>query len=453
VVRASVEAERAGIPSVSIVASAFLGQASVVAKGLGVSDLPTAEYPGVIATDSTESFREKVVALTNDLTEAFTQPLRLAVRETPPARKDIVIRGTLDQVQDHFESNLWTDGLPIVPPTTDRIEAFLQHTNRDASQSLGILAPDNRLATVWSVAVNGVMAGCRPEYLPVLIAAVEAIADPDFRIQDAGSTPGWEPLAIINGPIIGRLGFASGAGVMRVGNRANTSVGRFLRLYMRNVAGLRTPPGSGDKAAFGGTFNVALAENETAAQEIGWPTFSTERGFAPHDNVVTVQSVVSISPPIYTIGTRAKEILGMLADIFGPENAYWSFNAVIFGRWHPLLAMSPSIARVIVKDGLTKDDVRAFLYENTKIRASALKAYARRASTYDFDLSALVAAGSAPTAYTESTDPERLVPVFPRQDWIGLLLAGDPDKNQSRGFVNNHEQGPPVSRPIQVFEK
>ena len=128
-VRASVEAERAGIPSVSIVASAFLGQASVVAKGLGVSDLPTAEYPGVIATDSTESFREKVVALTNDLTEAFTQPLRLAVRETPPARKDIVIRGTLDQVQDHFESNLLTDGLPIVPPTTDRIEAFLQHTN------------------------------------------------------------------------------------------------------------------------------------------------------------------------------------------------------------------------------------------------------------------------------------------------------------------------------------
>jgi len=449
VVRVSVEAERAGVPSVSVLATAFKGQAAAVARGLGVDALPYVEYPGVIATDSAETFRAKVLALADDLAEAFAQPLGLAGEEAESAPRDVVFRGPLDAVQERFESLLWTDGLPIVPPTVGRVEAFLRHTRRDAAEPLGALAPDNRLATVWSVAVNGVMAGCRPEYMPVLVAAVEAIADPEFRLEDAGSTPGWEPLVIIGGPVIERLGFASGAGVLRVGNRANTSVGRFVRLYMRNVAGLRTPPGSGDKAAFGATFNSAIAENEHAAREIGWPTFAMDRGFAPDESVVTVQSVVSISPPIYTIGDRAEELLDMLADVFGMENEYWSFNAAIFGSWRPLLAMSPATASVIARDGMSKDDVRDFLYERSKIPARRLEEYARRASTYDFDLPTLAAAGSAPPAYVESTDPDRLVPVFSKPEWIGLMLAGDPEKNQSRGFVNNHEQGAPVSRRVE----
>ncbi len=448
-VRASVEAERAGVPSVSVLATAFKGQAAAVARGLGVEALPHVEYPGVIATDSPEAFRGKVLALADDLTEAFSKPLGLAGEESEPAPRDIVFHGPLDAVQERFDSLLWTDGLPIVPPTVDRVEEFLRRTPRDADEPLGTLPPDNRLATVWSVAVNGVMAGCRPEYMPVLVAAVKAIADPEFRLEDAGSTPGWEPLVIVGGPVIERLGFASGAGVLRVGNRANSSVGRFVRLYMRNVAGLRTPPGSGDKAAFGATFNMAIAENEPAAREIGWPTFAMDRGFAPNESVVTVQSVVSISPPIYTIGDRAEDLLGMLADVFGMENEYWSFNAAIFGRWCPLLAMSPATASVIARDGMSKDDVRAFLYERSKIPARRLQEYARRASTYDFDLPALAASGSAPPAYVESADPDRLVPVFSKPEWIGLMLAGDPEKNQSRGFVNNHEQGAPVSRRVE----
>ena len=449
-VRASVEAERAGVPSVSVLATAFKGQAAAVARGLGVERCRTSSIPASSPPTPAETFRGKVLALADDLTEAFAQPLGLAGEESEPAPRDIVFRGPLDAVQERFESLLWTDGLPIVPPTVERVEAFLRHTRRDADEPLGTLAPDNRLATVWSVAVNGVMAGCRPEYMPVLVAAVEAIADPEFRLEDAGSTPGWEPLVIIGGPVIERLGFASGAGVLRVGNRANTSVGRFVRLYMRNVAGLRTPPGSGDKAAFGATFNSAIAENEPAAREIGWPTFAMDRGFSPDESVVTVQSVVSISPPIYTIGDCAEELLGMLADVFGMENEYWSFNAAIFGRWCPLLAMSPATASVIARDGMSKDDVRDFLYERTKIPARRLEEYARRASTYDFDLPALAASGSAPPAYVESPDPDRLVPVFSKPEWIGLMLAGDPEKNQSRGFVNNHEQGAPVSRRVEL---
>ena len=95
------------------------------------------------------------------------------------------------------------------------------------------------------------MAGCRPEYMPVLVAAVEAMCDPRFRIEDAGSTPGWEPLVIVSGPIIKELDLHSGQGVMRVGRQANTSIGRFVRLYLRNVCGYRIPPGAGDKGSIG----------------------------------------------------------------------------------------------------------------------------------------------------------------------------------------------------------
>ena len=143
----------------------------------------------------------------------------------------------------------------------------------------------------------------------VLLAVAEAIADPEFRLEDAGSTPGWEPLVILSGPIAAQLEFNTAGGLMRVGPQPNTSIGRFLRMYMRNVAGWRTPPGTTDKCSIGSTFNVALAEDETMIEELGWPSFRADLGFAPKDNVVTVQSVVSISPPIYSGGDTPEQLM------------------------------------------------------------------------------------------------------------------------------------------------
>ena len=125
----------------------------------------------------------------------------------------------------------------------EKVDNFLKFMERQPGEIIGKLLPENREATVWNVAVNGVMAGCRPEYMPILLAAVDAIADPEFRIQDGGATPGWEPLIILNGPIIKQLGFNYETGVMRPGRQANTSIGRFLKLYIMNIAGLRYHPG------------------------------------------------------------------------------------------------------------------------------------------------------------------------------------------------------------------
>jgi hypothetical protein len=338
--------------------------------------------------------------------------------------------------------------LPIVPPTRARVAAFLTFTERDPQDVLGVLRPEQRSATIWSVAVNGVMAGCRPEYMPILIAAVEAIVDPEFRIQDAGSTPAWEPMVILNGPIVDELDFNYGTGALRVGRQANSSVGRFLRLYMRNVAGLRSSPGETDKGAIGFTFNVALAEDYAALRELNWQPFSAARGFGPDDNVVTVQSITASSPPIYSNGATARQHMERIADVFGSTAAYWSSLGMRSGRWHPLLVMGPAVAHVLARDGWTKADVQQFLRDTVMTSALRSETYARSIGNTDFDLHANVRLGVLPPEYALSDDPERLVPVFIRADWIGVVVAGDPGKEQSKAFINNHRHGPPISRRI-----
>jgi len=451
VVRASVAAEKAGIRSVSIVASGFVQQARSIARALGVQDLAIAEYPGVIMTDGPAEFQRKVEGMVEQVVEGLATPVRAAQKPVEPGPREIVCRGSLEEVHEAFHKNLWTDGLPIVPPTLAQVERFLRFTDRPPDQVLGVLLPEKREATVWNVAVNGVMAGCRPEYMPVLVAVVEAIADPQFRIEDGGSTPGWEPLVVLNGPIVQELDCNTGAGVMRVGRQANSSIGRFLRLYMRNVAGLRIPPGATDKGSIGYTFNVALPENEEAVAQLGWQPFSVDRGFPRGENVATVLSVVAISPPIYPGGDKAADLAQTIAEVFGEATCgYWSFTGMAFNRWLPLLVISPSIAKGIARDGWTKDDLRQYLYEKVKIPASKLERYAAQVGYGDFNLYKLAQEGAIPRVYGQSSDPERLVPVFLRPDWIGIVVAGDPDRNQARGYVNNHEQGAPVSRKIEL---
>ncbi len=448
-VRASVAAEKAGFPSASIVVSGFLTQAHAIAQSQGIPNLAIAEYPGVIMTHSKEELRQKVEdVLVNNIIEGLTRPVAGAVKPVEPAPKDIIFEGTLHEVNEFFTEKLWSDGLPIIPPTLEDVNEFLKFTERSPDEVIAILLPENREATVWNVAVNGVMAGCRPEYMPILLAVVEAIAEPEFRIQDAGSTPGWEPLIILNGPIIKELDFNYGSSVMRVGRQANTSIGRFLRLYMRNVAGLRIAPGGTDKGSIAGTFNVVLAENEDAVAGLGWDPFSVDRGFKRGENVVTVQSVVDISIPTYSAGNKALDHMEAFVEIIGGTCSYWAHTAASEGKFYPLLMIGPAVAQVIARDGWTKNDVKRYLYEKAKVSLKLLERQAWRIGFSEFNLCALVDQGVLPREYCESTDPNRMVPVFVRPEWIGIVVSGDPGRNQSKGYVQNHKQGPPKSKKI-----
>lgn len=432
----------------SVVTTAFTGQAEAVAKVFGV-ELAIAEYPGVLATDTDEVFASKIsMSVVDGIVSGLSREQAAPEHETDFNPNAIVVRGDLDQIQNAFEDRLWTDGLPIIPPTQERVRAFLAATQRDKDQRLGVLLPSGQEATVWNTAVNGVMAGCPPSLMPVLIATVEAIADPVFRLEDAGSTPGWEPLIIVSGPVVTACGFNHGAGVMRSGRRANTSLGRFLRLYMRNVAGLRIPPGETDKGCIGMPANVALAEDAMSTHSVGWLTLAEERGFARDDSVVTVQSNVAISAPIYSYGNRVSDHLEILTDgLSSVTSVFATVNGLRHGTLHPLLVLSPAIAAVLGSNGIGKDEIRSQIARAARMPLAKLELYGRHSGAgASFSIEQLVAERLAPACYL--TGDDGCVPVVPWPENIEIVVAGDPGRNQSRAYVNNHMQGPPVSRRV-----
>ncbi len=449
--RASAEAEKAGIPSITLVGSAFMKQAAFVAKGIGIP-FAIAEYPGAPMVDSDEEIRSKVEEhLLPAIIEGLASGAKIQSREAEvePEPGSAVFCGTLGEVEEHFLAKLWSDGLPVIPPTREKVDAFLRYTERSPDDIIAIVPQERREATILSIAINGVMAGCRPEYMPVLVAIVEAITKPTFRLEDAGSTPSWEPLTVVSGPIIKQLNFNYGAGLMRIGRQANSSIGRFLRLYLRNVCGYRIAPGDGDKASIGYTFNVVLAEDEDWARDIGWPTFGEDMGFAANENAVTVQSVVCISPPTYSSGATAPGHVQQFVDVIGRTFSYWAYSGLKRGYWHSIVVIGPSIAKVIAKT-MNKDDVRRYLWENTTIPAALMEKFARQTGGLELDFKRLVREGYIPRDYIESDDPNRPVKVFIRPSDIGIVVAGDPGRNQSRGYMANHEQGARTSQRIEL---
>lgn len=438
------------MPAYAIVSTGFLRQAQATKKVMGVPHVWIAEYPGVIPNDSDEVFERKIREdVFPSLLEGFTAPADEASIEVgEPEPGAIVFTGTFDQVQEHYHDQQWSDGLPIVPPTRDRVERFLAEVDRDPAEVVGVLHPELREANIRSIAVNGVMAGCRPEYMPVLTAVIEAIADPDFRLLDGGSTPGWEPVVALSGSVVERLDMNVEAGMMRVGRQANSSIGRFLRMAFRNLAGFRIPPGGTDKGSIGFTFNVAMGENEQAVRDLGWPTMREDLGFAADDDVALVQSVVGISPPIYSGGATALEHLEYLTYYATHVAGPWSYTNIKYQRATPLLVMSPSVAQGFADDGWTKDDIRQHLWEHATIPARLLERYARHVEGAEFSFKDYVARGVCGPEVLESSDPDHPIRTILRPENITIVIGGDPGRNQCRWYANNHEQGPATARRI-----
>jgi hypothetical protein len=410
-------------------------------------------YPGAPMVDELETVRAKVEeSLAPGLVKALTGAAPEHADATPapePRPGEVVFSGSYDEVQEYFHDRLWTDGLPITPPTRERVEAFFRYTDRDPEEVLGVVPQESREASIRAIANAAVMSGCRPEYMPILIAAVQAMLDPTWRIQDCGSTPGWEPVVIVSGPIARELDFNSGQGMMRFGRRANTSVGRFIRMFLRNICGYRIPPGAGDKGSIGQSFLVAMSEDENAAQAIGWPTYAQDRGFASGENVVTMHSVVAITSPIYSGGEKPEIHVNQWADVMEGSFTYWAHAGLKGGLWNPLIVAGPSVAEAVARSW-SKDKVRQHIWERLQVTAERMTYYGQITSTPTYSLKSYVEQGLLPPEYADSDDPRRLVHTIIKPEMIEILVAGDPGRNQSRAYMSNHIQGPPVSRKIEV---
>src|SRR5438093_7230659 len=259
---------------------------------------------------------------------------------TGPAARTLELDDDYPAINELYVERGWTDGLPIVPPTAERVAEFVRRTERDRHEVVAVLPPRQGEATIEKLAINAVMAGCRPEYFPIVVAAVEAVSQPPFNLDAVqATTHPVAPLLIVNGPIAREIGLNGSYNAFGQGFRANVTIGRALRLVLMNVGG--GLPGSGDRATQGNPAKIAycVAENEA---ENPWEPLHVEAGLPADASVVTAfgcEGPHNIQDHFSATG------LGILLTVAGAMGQGGSNN--LLGRGWPLLSLGPEHAATI----------------------------------------------------------------------------------------------------------
>ena len=303
-----IAAEVLGIPSVMIAAPGFVKQAKSAAASAGLSALCVAEYPGAFASHTREELLENTrKVLWPQVKEGLMGGSRSCATADAQERVPPAITGTLAEIQQIFLDSGWTDGLPIVPPTESAVAEFLRFTDLKPDHSLGAIPPAQRGVTVRHVAVNGAMAGCPPEFMPILLAFVEAMKDGDFR-RTLASTHAWTPYCWLNGPVARQLGFDCGQG--EINEPKNAQLGRFINLALLNLGGYRVKENR--MGTFGYLMPWCLVEDEAAALKVGWKPYQMQRGYSIDDSTLTAASSINWGNnlvPATSDGERIKDMM------------------------------------------------------------------------------------------------------------------------------------------------
>ena len=334
----------------------------------------------------------------------------------------------LEAFNEFCEQRHWSDGLPLVPPTAERVERMLQRCGRVPDEVVANVAPGFAEATVERIAINAVMAGCRPQYLPVLLAAVEASAERRFNLQGIQATTNpATPWIIVNGPIAREIGMNAGINCIGQGTAANATLGRALRLVLQNIGGAL--PGEMDRATHGqpAKFTFCCAENEP---ENPWTPLHVERGMAPGSSAVTLVGAAG-TLNLNSHAKDAPDLLRIIADsmTFPASNDYHFCG-------EPWIILSPEHAEVLKLGGLTKHDVKRELWELSKMAASrfAAKDLVRARHTRGPELGNITS--------------DTLLPVSLTAEDIGIVVAGGPGTHSV--YVPTFGQTRAVTRAIKT---
>jgi hypothetical protein len=330
--------------------------------------------------------------------------MSIPVSAAAQAAATFEITDDLDAINRLYRERRWSDGLPIVPPTLERVERMLKATSRARDDVVAHVAPGYGAATVERIAVNCVMAGCDPEYLPVLIAATEAVADPAFNLQGIQATT--NPVAvwlIVNGPIRSTLNVNSGLNCMGQGRWSNATIGRAMRLILQNIGDAL--PGEMDRATHGqpGKYTFCCAEHEEATP---WEPLHVERGYAAGQSAVTVVGAEGTM----NMNTHSKDA-AELARVFADTMVHPSSNEYVHGG-EPWLVIGPEHAEIFKRGGMSKRDVKGQLWERSRMPVKALsgKEIDRARDSRSEELGELT--------------PELLLPISRRPEDIMLVVAG-----------------------------
>ena len=321
-------------------------------------------------------------------------------------------------IRDYFEwqemafDKGWSDGFPVAPPLESKVAEVVEYLGREPGEVIGVIPPAHRLATIEKIAINSVMGGCKPEYAPVIIAAVQAMLEERFNLNGVQVTAhSARPLVIVSGPLVKQLGFNAKIGVFAGGSRANTTVGRAVRLILWNIGGAYT--GDPDRASFGhpGRFSYCIAED----QDINpWEPLHVERGLAPEDSAVTV--IAAESPRWIKYGLRipGKENLENIADAMSNLGN----NAVYIGGYF-LVVIGAGVAPTLAREGWTKQTVRQFLYEKARQPLGRIRRHADWAYEDRFK-----SRQHWHPVWVDMSDDNCMIPCVGKPDDITVMTAG-----------------------------
>ena len=319
----------------------------------------------------------------------------------------IDLRNSFDVIQDYYEEQGWTDGMPVVPATESLVRRMLERCAEPPDHSFGVMHPRNARVTLEKVAINAVMAGCRPEYFPVVLAAVQAALQDEFNVAGVSSTTGGAaPVIIVNGPIATELGINGDAGCFGPGYRANASIGRALRLLIRNVGGL--VPGEMDKAtlAMPARYSFCFSENEARSP---WEPRHIELGKDASVSIVTVAGIRGVYPVMETTAPTGVEVLNTIVGTMR-GSAVSNYYQIGTGA-QIVLVLCPEHAADVSGSGFSKEDVRQFVFHNARMPVGQLKGVAHYGNR------------NWP-AWVNEDDPNTMVPIVREAEDIAVVVAG-----------------------------
>jgi hypothetical protein len=352
------------VPAVVLGTEVFLPLARTAAAALGMPDLAVVTVPHPIGGVDPAIVHDRAGSVVDAVLTALTRSPEGRGRAAG-ASPVVTVPEDLDAFQDFALRERWSDGLPVLPPTPERVGRLLR--GGDPAQIVAVLAPRRGVATLGAIAVNAALAGALPEDMPVIVAALRALAEPRFNLTAIQTTTHpCTPLLVVNGPIAQRLGLNGGANALGGGHRANAVIGRAVRLVLQNVGGAL--PGEVDRATLGhpGKFSYCLAENEALSP---WEPLHVERGFPAGASCVTVCG----SEPPHNVNDHGSTTAAALLRVLVATAATTGNNNIYLGG-EPLLLVGPEHARTIADSGWSKRDLKQAFWERARVRLDAFSA-------------------------------------------------------------------------------
>jgi len=425
------------MPGVYFITNEFLEDAKSAAKdrgmpGLRVLALPADKYYRFRA--SKEELQPLASTCFDSMIDALTRPLTPEEAKPSPIEKQpeggklqVAGRDFLDafeKTNELFLGNHWSDGLPIVPPAPERVDKMLAGTTRSPQEIIGQVAPKNGTATVEKIAINAVMAGAKPEYFPVILAAMEGFTDRHYDLTHVqASTGSFTPVVMVDGPIAQELGFNSGIGMLGHGWRPNSTVGRALRLSLLNIG--QTWPQVNDMALTGRleAYTFFTFAEDTARSP--WEPYHVSRGYKPEDSTVTVAT--SVNPTVFGGGavtpwTGQGVIDSMVARVKG-GGVVWPHSQTY------ILVLHPDCAVDLANHGYTRRSLQEYLYEQTRVPYEKLAGpvFFGHDNEVDFVRTSIADGRIRPDrapVFLEALKPGGRVPVVQSPDDFHIMVAG-----------------------------